>query len=141
MALVLRRTGNNIFKIALDHFDKYDTVLQYAEKHAANGEDVRAALTKACQRKLRETSNACCQEGLVVLPFATETLGVLHCGAVTQVRQIVAAHGRSKRLQEGEVTGQLFGRLSLTLMQGNALMLSSRFQENSLVPSQVDGVM
>ena len=98
LALVLRRTGNNIFKIALDHFDKYDTVLQYAEKHAANGEDVRAALTKACQRKLRETSNACRQEGLVVLPFATETLGVLHCGAVTQVRRIVAAHARSKRL-------------------------------------------
>ena len=105
LALVLRRTGNNIFKIALDLFDKYDTVLQYAEKHAANGEDVRAALTKACQRKLRETSNACCQEGLVVLPFATETLGVLHCGAVTQVRRIVAAHARSKGLQEGEVTG------------------------------------
>ena len=53
----------------------------------------------------------------------------------------MAARARSKGLQEGEVTGQLFGRLAPTLMQGNALMLSSRFQENSLVPSQVDGVM
>ena len=28
LALVLRRTGNNIFKIVLELFDKYDTVLQ-----------------------------------------------------------------------------------------------------------------
>ena len=100
-----------------------------------------AALDKACQRKLRETADACRQEGLVFLPFAMETLGGLHVGAVTQVRQIAATLARSKGLQEGEVTGQLFGRLSLTLMRGNALMLSSRCQEDCLVPSRVDGVL
>ena len=42
----------------------------------------------------------------------------------TQVRQIAAPLARSKGLQEGEVTGQLFGTLSLTLMRGNALMLT-----------------
>ena len=100
-----------------------------------------AALESACQRKLRETADACRQEGLVFLPFAMETLGGLHAGAVTQVRQIAAALARSKGLQEGEVTGQLFGRLSLTLMRGNALMLSSRCQEDSLVPPHADGIM
>ena len=80
----------------------------------------------------------------LVMIFSTvvmETLGGFHSGAETQVRQIAAALARSKGLQEGEVTGQLFGRLSLTLMQGNALILSSRCQEDSLVPPQVDGVL
>ena len=67
-----------------------------------------------------------------------ETLGGLHFGAVSQ---IAAALVRSKGLEESEVTGQMFGKLSLTLMRGNALMLSSRFQEDSLVPPEVDGVM
>ena len=34
-----------------------------------------AALEKACERKLQETADACCQECLVFLPFAMETLG------------------------------------------------------------------
>ena len=100
-----------------------------------------AALESACKRKLRETADLCRQEGLVFLPFVMETLGGLHSGAVSQVRQISAALARSKGLQESEVTGQMFGRLSLTLMRGNALMLSSRCQEDSLVPSRVDGVL
>ena len=112
-----------------------------ASNVSAAAAEAGAALTKACQRKLRETAEACRQEGLVFLPFAMETLGGLHSGAVTQVRQIAATLARSKGLPEGEVTGQLFGRLSLTLMRGNALMLSSRCQEDSLVPPQVDGVM
>ena len=101
----------------------------------------RGRTRRPCQRKLRETADACRQEGLVFLPFAMETLGGLHAGAVTQVKKIAAALARSKGLQEGEVTSQLFGRLSLTLMRGNALMLSSRCQEDSLVPTHVDGVM
>ena len=112
-----------------------------ASNVSAAAAEAGAALTKACQRKLRETAEACRQEGLVFLPFAMETLGGLHSGAVSQVRQIAATLARSKGLPEGEVTGQLFGRLSLTLMRGNALMLSSRCQEDSLVPPQVDGVM
>ena len=34
-----------------------------------------AALAQACQRKTRETADACRQEGLVFIPFAMETLG------------------------------------------------------------------
>ena len=100
-----------------------------------------AALDKACDRKLRETADACRQEGLVFLPFAVETLGGLHPGAVTQVKQIGAALARSKGLEESVATGQLFGRLSLTLMRGNAVMLASRCQEDDQLPPHIDGVM
>ena len=100
-----------------------------------------AALDKACDRKLRETADACRQEGLVFLPFAVETLGGLHPGAVTQVKQIGAALARSKGLEESVATGQLFGRLSLTLMRGNAVMLASRCQEDDQLPPHIDGIM
>ena len=33
-----------------------------------------ASLAKACQRKVRDTADACRREGLVFIPFAMETL-------------------------------------------------------------------
>ena len=92
------------------------------------------------KRKLRETAEDCQREGLVFLPFAMETLGGLHQGAVTQIKLLASALARCKGLEEGEVTGQLFGRLSLTLMRANALMLSSRCQDPDFPLPQVDGI-
>ena len=57
-----------------------------------------------------------------------------HPGAVTQVKQIGAALARSKGLEESATTSQLFGRLLLTLMRGNAVMLGSRCQEDIRLP-------
>ena len=99
-----------------------------------------ASLSKACQRKTRETAEACRLQGLVFLPFAMETLGGLHSGAVGQVKQLAACLARCKGLQEGEVTGQIFGKLSLTLMRGNALMITSRCQAADFPPTEIDGV-
>ena len=98
------------------------------------------ALEKAVNLKLRETAEDCRREGLVFLPFAVETLGGLHKGAVTQVKLLASALARCKGLEEGEVTGQLLGRLSLTLMRANALMLSSRCQDADFPLPQVDGI-
>ena len=98
-----------------------------------------STLEKACQRKLRETAEACRQEGLVFLPFAVETLGGFHAGAVTQVKKIASALARKNGQEENVVTSQLFGKISLNLMRGNALMLSSRLQADC--PPHVDGIM
>ena len=68
-----------------------------------------------------------------------ETLGGFHSGAVTQVKLLASALARSKGSDEREVTSQLFGRLSLNLMRGNAMMLSSRHQDEDIPPA-VDGV-
>ena len=76
------------------------------------------ALDKGVKRKLGETAEDCRREGLVFLPFALEILG-----AITQAKLFASARTRYKGLEEGKVTGQLFGRLSLTLMRANALML------------------
>ena len=99
-----------------------------------------ASLTKACMRKTRDTADACRREGLVFLPFALETLGGFHSGAVTQVKLLASALARSRGSEEGEATSQLFGRLSLNFMRGNALMLSSRHQDEDIPPPEVDGV-
>ena len=41
---------------------------------------------------------------------------------------------------EREASSQLFGRLSLNLMRGNALMLSSRHQDEDIPLAEIDGV-
>ena len=100
-----------------------------------------ASLDKAVTRKLRDTEEACRQEGLVFIPFAVETLGGLHASAVAQVKQIAAALARSKGLEESEATSQLFGKVSLTLMRCNAIMLSARQQDSDFVPPDIDGII
>ena len=100
-----------------------------------------ASLAKSYQRKLRDTAEACRQEGLVFLPFAMETLGGLHSGAVTQVKQLAAALARCKGSNESEVTSQLFGRLSLALMRVNAMMLSTRCHSDYFPLPEIDGIM
>ena len=59
----------------------------------------------------KETAEACRREGIAFLPFAMETLG-----------------------------GLLFGRLSLTLMRANAVMISTRCQDADLPQALVDGI-
>ena len=100
-----------------------------------------ASLSKACQRKTRETAEACRLQGLVFLPFAMETLGGLHSGAVGQVKQLAACLARCKGLQEGEVTGQIFGKLSLTLLlpfkDALATVWKRQFCSDNINPGEV----
>ena len=56
------------------------------------------------------------------------------------MKQLAAALARCKGSEEGEVTGQLFGRLSLTLMRANAMMLSTRNQDADFPLPEVDGI-
>ena len=74
------------------------------------------------------------------LPFAMETLGGLHPGAVATARQLAAALARCKGVAESVVTSQLFGRLSLTLMRANAVMISTRCQDADLPQALIDGI-
>ena len=52
-----------------------------------------------------------------------------------------SALARSKGLDENEVTSQFFGRLSLCLMRGNAIMLSSRSPDQDIPVPEIDGVL
>ena len=99
-----------------------------------------AALAQACQRKTRETADACRQEGLVFIPFAMETLGGFHSVALTQVKMLASALARSKGSDEREAKNQLLGRLSLILMRGNAIMLDSRSLDEDIPLCEIDGI-
>ena len=93
------------------------------------------------KKSFSASEEACRQEGLEFLPFAVETLGGFHAGAVVQVKQIAAALARSKGSEESEATSQLFGKLSLTLQRCNAMMLASRLQDSDFVLPEIDGIM
>ena len=109
-------------------------------KETLNHLEQSLTLEKAVKRKLRETAEDCRREGLVFIPFAVETLGGFHQGAVTQAKLLASALARCKGIEEGEVTGQLFGRLSLTLMRANSLMLSTRCQDADFPLPHIDGI-
>ena len=70
-----------------------------------------------------------------------ETLGGFHLGALAQTKLLASALARSKGLDENEVTSQFFGRLSLCLMHGNAIMLSSWSPGQDIPLAVIEGII
>ena len=91
--------------------------------------------------QVQGVAEACQQQGLVFLPIAFETLGGLHQVAVEQVKRIGVALARNQGSDEKVATRQLFQRLSLTLMRGNAALIIGRRPDDDFAPSEIDGVM
>ena len=98
------------------------------------------ALEKAYDRKMRDTADACRQQGLVFLPIALETLGGMHHLAVNQLKRLGAALARHTGSDEREVVSQLMQKISLHLMRGNAAMITSRRPNVDFLPPEMDGV-
>ena len=107
---------------------------------AAAAEEAGSALAKAFNRKVQGTAEACQEQGLVFLPIAVETLGGFHKVAVEQVKKIGAAVARHQGSDERVATRQLFQRLSLTLMRGNAALILGRRPDSDFVVPEVDGI-
>ena len=99
-----------------------------------------SALDKAFKRKVQGAAQACQQQGLAFLPVAIETLGGFHKAAVEQVKRIGTALARHQGSDEQVATRQLFQRMSLTLMRGNAAMLMTRRPDDDFALPEVDGV-
>ena len=79
---------------------------------------------------MRKAGEACRRQGIVFLPIAAEALGGWHPVAVDQVAKLGSALARQTGQEEGEVRGQLFQRLSLLLMKGNAAIFSNRLPDD-----------
>ena len=94
-------------------------------------------LSKAYDRKMRDTAEACRTQGLKFSPLAVETLGGFHCVATNVVRRLGQALARKKGCDEREPTSQLFSRISVTLMRANAAMINSR--SHDVISAEVDG--
>ena len=106
---------------------------------AAAAAEAGSALDKAFNRKVQGTAQACQDQGLAFFPVAVETLGGFHRVATEQVKRIGAALARHQGSDEKVASRQLFQRMSITLMRGNAAMLMSR-RPDDLAPPEVDGV-
>ena len=62
---------------------------------------------------------------------------ILHCF----VKRIGAAVARHQGIEELVATRQLFQRLSVTLMRGNAALLMSRRPDTDMALPEVDGIV
>ena len=100
-----------------------------------------SALTKVFDRKVQGAAAACQQQGLIFLPVAMETLGGMHKVAVEQMKRLGVAVARHQGSDERVATRQLFQRLSLTLMRGNAALVTSRRPEDDFAAPFIDGVI
>ena len=98
------------------------------------------ALAKAYERKIRDTAQACQEQGLAFLPVAFETLGGMHQVAIGQLKKLGAALARHSGTDERETTSQLFQRVSLHLQRGNAALLTSRRPEADFPGAKIDGI-
>ena len=98
------------------------------------------ALAKAYARKVRDTAQACQEQGLVFLPMALETLGGMHQVTVAQLKKLGTALARHSGSDERETTSQLFQRVSLHLQRGNAALLTTRRPEADILLAELDGV-
>ena len=72
----------------------------------------------------------CRRQGLAFIPLVLESLGTWHEVAVTEVRKLGAAIGRHSGQDESESTSQLFQRLSILLMKGNANLFVNRISDD-----------
>ena len=68
-----------------------------------------------------------------------KTFRGFHSVAIGQVKLVGAALARQTGSDEREVTSQLFQRLSLQLMRGNAALLSARSPDGDVLTAEVDG--
>jgi hypothetical protein len=89
-----------------------------------------SALTVAFNRKVGSAGELCRRQGLAFVPLAAESLGGWHEVAVGEFRKLGAALGRHAGQEESEATSQLFQRLSILLMKGNANLFVNRVSED-----------
>ena len=74
---------------------------------------------------MKKTGEDCRRQGLTFLPLAAESLGGWHEVAVVQIKKLRVALARQTGQEEGEVMHQLWQKLSILLMKGNASLLSN----------------
>ena len=68
----------------------------------------------------------CATEGIAFQPLPVEVLGGLHEVSVMTIKKLGEALARAGGQGEQEVVRHLFGRISVLLMHGNAMLILSR---------------
>ena len=106
---------------------------------AAAAAEAGGALAKAFHRKVQGAGEVCRQQGLAFVPVALETLGGFHPVAEAEVKKLGVALARHTGQDEQDAVRHLFQRLSLCLMRGNSVLLTSRCLPQD-VPAEIDGI-
>ena len=110
--------------------------LQQALLHKAS-EQPGAALSNAFDRKSRQSSEACQQQGISFLPLPIETFGGYHSLTSLTVSKIARALASHSGRAPAEVSSHLFQRLGILLAKGNSALVLSRVPSHP--PPTLDG--
>ena len=89
------------------------------------------ALKVAQKRKLDKAWEPCRQQGIEFIPIAAECLGAWHPTAVEQIEKLGSALARQTGEDETTTIQQLFQKLSVSLMRGNAALFNNRSPSNA----------
>ena len=84
------------------------------------------ALKVAYDRKMGAVAADCSRQGITFIPMAAESLGGWHKVAVDQVLKLGGALARNTGQEEQEAKQQLWQKLSILLMKGNAALFTNR---------------
>ena len=79
------------------------------------GEEPGAALNYAFDRKIRQSFEACQQEGILFIPIPFETFGGLHQKSISVISKISRALSSQSGKEPSEVSSHLFQRLGVLL--------------------------
>ena len=83
------------------------------------------ALEMRYKTKMSGAAAACQREGIKFLPLVVETLGGWHHVGEREVKRLVAAKARHSGEEEEQALKNIFTRLSILVMRGNAAILSN----------------
>jgi hypothetical protein len=95
------------------------------------------ALRVAYRRKVVGAEAACRQQGIAFVPLAFESFGGMHEVALAEVQKLAAALARHTGQEEAEACLHLYGRLSILLQRGNAVILANRIP--TFPDAEIDG--
>ena len=84
------------------------------------------ALSLRHNQKLRKYSDKCLAEGLQFCSVVVETTGVWHPEAEAFLKRLGVAFASATRVEEGENSRHMFGRLAILLQQDNINLILNR---------------
>ena len=91
-----------------------------------SAETAGSALTHAWDRKIRQSWDACNQEGIEFAPLPVESLGGWHSKAIKVLVKLGRQLARHTGKEDSEVLKHMFEKLGVLLMRGNAALILSR---------------
>ena len=102
-----------------------------ADVLARNAESAGTAAALANDRKLRLMGEQCAREGMLLVPFSVESMGVFTPTAINLVTTLARARGVRRGIETNRSINNAFKTLSVIIQRSNSQMMINRFVNHS----------